>query len=170
MSETKGVERTIRRGDWIATHQYVSYFVCFAIRAAHLLAMRNCSYHKWMGRSLREIGPREAALHGRLEGIVRATSLAAVRDGMLEVLSDLGMRTCEELHVPPPGTAELGGLTVFPFDWDAVLRPLSHGVPEELRSLSPLVSPSYLGQILDYTGYDATYEELLESNLAFLKG
>lgn len=70
MSESAGVERSIRREDWIATNHYVSCFVYFAIRAAHLLSRRYCPYHKWMAYSLQRIGPEDAELHSRLERLV----------------------------------------------------------------------------------------------------
>lgn len=166
MSEVAGVERSIRRGDWIATNHCVAFFVHFAIRAAHLLARCYCPYHKWMAHSLRQIGPWEAALHQRLERLVRTRSLSSVRDEMLHVLTDLGTRVTEELESRPPGVPVDDDMVLLPFEWAAVLGPLSDRIPDSLRRLSPLVSPSsYFGSIFDYSGYGGTFRDLLKANL-----
>jgi hypothetical protein len=170
MSETAGVERCIRRGDWIAAHHYMSYFTYFAIRAAHLLAKRFCPYHKWMARSLQELGMEGVALHARIQDMVRATSLPDIREAMLMVLYELGSRTMSEVGLPPPKTGPSDGFVLLGFDWDTILGALSRKMPKELRDMSPVISPpSYLGPIFDYTGHGATYKQLLESNLRFQK-
>jgi hypothetical protein len=65
---------------------------------------------------------------------------------------------------------ETDGLTLLAFDWDAVQLPLSQSLPEELKELSPLVSPpNYLGALFDYEGLGGSFRELLESNIKQLR-
>jgi hypothetical protein len=171
MSECAAIERAIRREDWLGIHHYVSYFILFAIKTAHLIQKRYCPYHKWMGRSLQELGRLGAVLHARIQTLVSAHTPPAVREAMLAVLVELGTQVTTELRVPVPALARADGLALLGFDWDAVLRPLSREMPRELRDLSPLISPpSYLGLVFDYTGYGGTYEKLLDKNLKFLRG
>lgn len=169
LSECAGAERCIQRGDRLALHAYTAYFTLFAIKAAHLIERRYCPYHKWMARSLLELGPFGAQIHGTLLAMINASTLDATRDAMLAVLQQLGTRITDELGTPPPQVGIVDGLTLLAFDWEAVMHNLSERMPESLRRLSPLISPAgYLGQIFDYSGYGSTYRELLEQNWLYL--
>jgi hypothetical protein len=168
LSECAGAERCIQRGDRLALHAYTAYFTLFAIKAAHLIGRRYCPYHKWMARSLQELKPFGAQVHGTLLAMINAPKPDATRDAMLAVLQQLGTHITDELGVPPPRVGATDGLRLLAFDWDAVVPPLSEQIPEQLRHLSPLISPvGYIGQIFDYSGYGSTYRELLEQNWLF---
>jgi hypothetical protein len=171
MSECAGAERAVRREDPVALAWYAGYFGYFAIRAGHLLARRYCPYHKWMARSLLSLGEPGRELHGLVARLLGEREPGACRDGFLAVLGHLGDRIAKGLGVPAPKMTDPDGGVFLPFDWQAVMRPLSERLPEELKSLSPLVSPpGYLGHVFDFTGYDAGYEDLLAANLGFLRG
>jgi hypothetical protein len=171
LSETAGVERALQRGEWLTVRLYASYFAYFAIKAAHLLVRRYCPYQKWMARSLRELGQAGFQMHDWILALLSASTPEAVREGFLQILSELGTQVADDLGVPRSQLRQPGGLVLLGYDWDAVLRPLADRIPEALCDLLPLVSlPSYLGQIFDYTGYGGTYEELLAANLALYRG
>ena len=171
MSETAGVERSIRRQDRIAITLYVAYFIYFAIRTLHLITRYYCPYSKWMAHSLRRIGPSESAMADRLEQLTAAGSLSVVRDGMLDILFEIGSRITDELGAAPPGKANPDGLVLLPFDWDAVIRPLSEAIPSDLAELSPVISPpGYWGPVFDYRGYGVSFRVLLEQNVRAVHG
>ncbi|UCG43063.1 MAG: DUF4037 domain-containing protein [candidate division WOR-3 bacterium] len=170
MSECAGAERAVRRKDLVALRLYAGHFSYFAIKAAHLLERRYCPYHKWMARSLQGLGETGRKMHELVAALLSAATPEAARTGFLDVLELLGARVTDELGVSRPGPHDPEGGVFLGFDWSAVTGPLKDRLPEELKDLSPVISPPrFLGFVFDYTGYDARYEDMLAANLGFLR-
>jgi len=166
MSESAGIERAIRRNDAVATSYYTNWFSYFAIRACHLLENRYCPYHKWMGRSLERTGEFGRLMHDLVLALLSARTGDATRGAMLAILHRLSARVLHELGLPASEATSPDSLILLDFDWESVLKPLKERLPVELKALSPLVSPpAYAGMLFDYSGFDATYRQVMEDNV-----
>lgn len=171
LSEVGAIERTIQRGDRIATELYRAFFVYFAIKVFHLYCRRYCPYHKWMGRHLQTLGDNGVKLHQLLETMMTTVDLSATRTGVIDILHFLSEPILQELGVDltniPPSHERLH---LIDFDWDCVLTALKRVLPDELQRLSPVITPKNMwGLLFDMEGLGSDHRATLQANLDFLR-
>lgn len=171
LSEVGAIERTIRRGDIIATSLYQAFFVYFAIKVFHLFHRRYCPYRKWMGRSLQTMGEDGRHLHQMLETMLTTADLAATRTGVITILHFLSELILHELAITPMAAPPSHKpLHLINFDWDRIRMALKASLPNELLRLSPVVTPQTMwGLLFDMEGLGSDYRATLQANLDFLR-
>ncbi|HRW10130.1 MAG TPA: DUF4037 domain-containing protein, partial [Caldilineaceae bacterium] len=170
LSEVGAIERTIRRGDYIATALYRAWFVYFAVKFLHLQQRRYCPYRKWMGRSLTQLGAEGQLLSAKLETLVRTSDLDAVSAEITGILRFLGDLMLQELGEADYSLSVESDLCLTNFHWDILLAALDRQIPEELKELSPLITPvTFWGDLFDFAGLGGDFATLLAQNLQFLQ-
>ncbi|MCB0106898.1 MAG: DUF4037 domain-containing protein, partial [Caldilineaceae bacterium] len=170
LSEVGAIERTVRRGDYIATALYRAWFVYFAVKFLHLQQRRYCPYRKWMGRSLTQLGAEGQLLNAKLEALVRTSDLNAVSAEITGSLRFLGQLILQELGETEDGLSVESDLCLTNFHWDLLLAALDRQIPEEMKALSPLITPvTFWGDLFDFAGLGGDYATLLAQNLQFLQ-
>lgn len=171
LSEVGAIERTIQRGDTIAAELYRAFFIYFAIKVFHLYQRRYCPYHKWMGRSLQALDAHGRQLHQRLSSMITAADLPEARTSIITILTFLSDLILQELggasvNVPPSHER----LHLIDFDWERILTALKTALPDDLKRLSPVVTPQRMwGLIFDMDGFGSDYRATLQANLDFLR-
>lgn len=171
LSEVGAIERTVRRGDPIATALYQAFFIYFAIKVLHLYKRRYCPYKKWMGHHLQYLGDEGRWLKQAIETMLTGSTLQQTREDVIAILTFLGGLVLGELDLDAT-ELELrpDRLQLIPFAWDPVLSALKAALPVALLELPPVITPQpWWGLLFDMEGLGSSYQATLEANLDFLR-